>query len=268
MLTKKEKLTKFRKRIENFAISPGKNIRTPVLIGGEQRSGTNFLINVLNRCKRTECYLENDEEAFNDYVLKDVDTVKRLVDKSHAKLVVFKPICDSQNFGMLLSTFPNAKAIWTYRHYNDVINSSLRNFTEHRKYLHYMLHEPAKAGWRLENVTPEDLEKVRYFYDKGIDDASSRGLIWHLRNSLFFQQNLDKNPNVMMTKYENLVSKPVEYFERVYRFLGLGNDPKASAIAFSSSLGKNTPPSLDEEIIDLCEDTLSKLNQYYSLQKL
>ena len=69
-----------------------------------------------------------------------------------------------------------------------MLNSSLRQFREHREYLYYMLHDRKKAAWRVENVTAQDLELVKGYYEKGISDASSRALIWYLRNKLYYQQ--------------------------------------------------------------------------------
>lgn len=258
MLTKKEKLFKFRKYVFH-TMFPYKGDSTPVFIGGEQRSGTNFLTNVLNRCKQSECYLESDDKAFDNYVLRDISVIRKLINESKAQVTVFKPICDSQNFQMLLNEFPNGRVIWTYRHYNDVINSSLKNFKEHRKYLYYMLYEPEVAGWRLQNVTADDLKLVQHYYDQGIDDSSSRALIWYLRNLLFFQQGFDTNDKVILTRYEKLVKDPVNYFKHIYRFLNIPDNPKASKIAFSSSIGKNQPPKIHPEIQDLCETLINRM---------
>ena len=265
MLTKTERLHKFRKKVRHRIFSKVES-SVPVFVGGEQRSGTNFLTEVLNRCVETNCFLENDDEAFDNYMLRDLERIKSLTSASRAKITVFKSISDSQNISTIFKILPNAKIIWAFRQYPDVVNSSVRNFTEHRKYLYYMLHEPTIARWRLQNVTDEDLALVRYHYDRGVDDASSRALIWYLRNSLFFQQGLDKRPNVIITKYEELVTKPAEQFEKVYRFLGLQSDRQASEIASTGSLNKNPPPVIDDDITELCNSVYARLDACYQQQ--
>lgn len=262
MLTKREKLFKFRKRLGHYFLKQHSESVT-TFIGGCQRSGTNFFIRVLNHCKVTECYLENDDEAFDNYMLKNYDKIKQLVSKSKAQVVVFKSICDSQKINELFTNLPNSKAIWIFRHYNDVVNSALRNFKEHRKYLYYMLYEPIIARWRIENVTKEDLELVEKYYKQGIDDASSSALVWWLRNKLFFQQHLDKNSKLLMVRYENLVTQPVKEFERVFNFLGIYCDVKVTRIAHTKSISKNSPPNIDPEIKMLCEELFIRLVQFY-----
>lgn len=265
MATKRQRLHKFRKRLVHPFLHKAGQPKS-LFIGGEQRSGTNFLIDVIDRCKESECYLESDEEAFNHYVLRERSNTRHLIEKSKARVVAFKSICDSQNIGALLKEMPNAYAIWTFRRYEDVINSSLRNFSGHNKHLYYMLHEPQKAGWRVENVTEEELELVRYYYEKGVDDASARALIWYLRNILFFQQGLDSNKNVIMTRYEDIATSPEKEFEKVFRFLGLPNNRKAARIAFASSLHKNDPPRIDPGIEKLCQSLYERLNACYQAQ--
>ena len=265
MLTKRQRLRKGLKRLRHW-LGPAPAASVPVFICGEQRSGTNFLMDVLERCRETECFHENDEEAFDNYVLRDGPTLEHLVSQSRARIVAFKPICDSQHLSALLERFPQAKGLWAFRRYEDVVNSSLRNFTQHRDYLDLMLHRPEQAKWRVENVTDADMALVRRFYDKGVSDASARALIWYLRNSLFFQQGFDTDQRVQLTCYEDLVTDPRSSFAEVFAFLGMSENPDAGGIAFDSSLGKNAPPELDPEIADLCDALHARLLDIYSVQ--
>jgi hypothetical protein len=263
MLTKRELIKKYYKKIRQ-TIKPFVNDITVVFIAGEQRSGTNMLTKILNQSLETECFLENDDEAFDQYLLKTPSIVDGLVQHSNAKIIVFKSICDSQNIYTLLNRYQPAKCIWAYRHYNDVVNSSLRRFTEHRKYLHYMLYDKKKASWRIENVTKEDYALVEKLYNQGIDDASSRALIWHLRNSQFFQQKLDKSSNAILSKYEDLVTSTEESGDSICKFVGINKIKFDNKLAFSSSIRKNSPPCILPEIEKLCLNTYEKLELVYS----
>jgi hypothetical protein len=122
-----------------------------------------------------------------------------------------------------------------------------------------MLFEPEKAGWRLQNVTQENLDLIKKFYKEGIDDASSRALIWYLRNVLFFQQKLDFNQKVILTKYENLVADPEIGFESIFQFLKINMDKKITNTVYATSVRKNTPPEIIPEIKALCENLHQQL---------
>ena len=263
MLTKKKRINKKIKSIR-LRIYSRKSRAFPVFIFGEQRSGTNMLMDVLNRSKETECYGDADEEAFDDYILKDKLIISGLINKSYAKAVVFKPICDSQNAKKLLSTFPGAKGIWIYRKYQDVINSSLRQFKDHNEYLYYMLFEPTKAGWRVENVSKENMKLVEKFYNKGISDASARALIWYLRNCQYFQQNIDKEDHVMLVNYEKIVNNARMQFNYIFDFIGLKYKYKYNNSVFSTSINKYTSPQLDPNIQELCDKMYKRMEDICS----
>ncbi len=121
MLTRKEKLNKSIKKIkQNLTNYKGeKNI---VFIAGEQRSGTNFLTSVINQSSQVEVFLENDDDAFLNYVLKGKTCIDKLIHDSPAKIVLFKSICDSQKARYFLDQYENCKVIWAFRSFVDVIH--------------------------------------------------------------------------------------------------------------------------------------------------
>jgi len=258
MLTKKQQIDKTLKRIR-LRISGQKGKAFPVFVFGEQRSGTNMMVSILNRSKETECYNENDEEAFKDYVLKDPAILSKLINQSYAKAVIFKSISDSQNANKLLSMYAGAKGIWLYRRYQDVINSSLISFKEHNKYLYYILFEPEKAGWRGENVSQENMKLIEKYYNKGISDTSARALIWYLRNYQYFQQSLDKEDRVLLVSYDKLVGHPRSQFSGIFDFIGIKYVPAWTNSVFSTSVKKYAPPEIDPDIQDLCEKMYERL---------
>jgi hypothetical protein len=263
MLTRKEKLNKLIKRIKQN-LTKFKGEKTIVFIAGEQRSGTNFLTDVINQSSQVETFLENDDEAFLNYVLKDITCINKLIQNSSAKIILFKSICDSQKARFFLDQYENSRVIWAFRRYDDVINSSIRRFTEHRKYLDYMLNDRNSAGWRVENVTAEDLELVRHYFDLGVDDYSSRALIWYLRNKLYYQLSLDTINRVYLTKYEALVGDPKLEFDKVFKFLDMDVVRHVEKLAFSSSVGKNSQSDINPEIRELCETLYQRLLKQHS----
>lgn len=260
MLTRRQKIAKLSRRFAlQFRSFEGP--AHPLFIFGCQRSGTNMTMQVLGNCPETECFWENDDEAFDNFRLRDRKTIAALIASSRAKAVVFKPITESQHAATLLDDHDGARGLWVYRHYNDVVNSALRNFREHRKYLYYMLYEPEIANWRIENVPASALSLIRNFYGSGISDASAQALIWWLRNQHFRLQKLQSRNDVLLVKYEDAVRNPVPAFETVFRFAKLDFAPALAKPIFGTSVARRDPPKIDDAVRALCEETLLDLDR-------
>ena len=95
-----------------FAPAAGSE-QTVVYVAGQQRSGTNMLMNVLDRHWRTDVYHETDARAFECYQMRDIEVIRALVKRSSARLVVFKALCELQRLRDLLDAFPKARALWS-----------------------------------------------------------------------------------------------------------------------------------------------------------
>jgi hypothetical protein len=265
MLTKSEWLHKVLWRAR-LRVTKSNDPATPAFVFGEMRSGTNMLIRALNKSANTECYNENDDEAFIDYELKPNDVIEGLINKSYARVVGFKPIADSHRARDIVEHFPNAKAVWIYRRYQDAVVSALKLWKQHRKYLELVLFSPEKASWRAKNLTNENRELIRYFYEKGVSDASSRALIWYLRNNLYYQQNLDDHPNVFLVNYERIVSEPAVRVPQICKFVGCEYHERMSQGIFSSSVHKSFKERLDPEIAERCEKLFERLEASLATQ--
>lgn len=258
MLTKRARLTKQARRLSQRLTSRAGRARGAFLFG-MQRSGTNMLLEALARNRRVECFNEGDDEAFDRYRLRDDVTVRRLISRSCADLVVFKPICDSQHAGQLLDAHPQSKAVWIYRYHGDVVNSALRNFNEHSRYLYYMLHDPETAGWRVENVSRENMALVQHWYSMGITDPSARALIWYLRNVQFFEQSLDCDDRVRLAGYEQVVTAPETELAGVCTHLAIEFSSGMAHGLFRTSVRKSEPPHIDPRIVGLCHELHTRL---------
>ena len=80
-------------KIGRHYISPTpKAERTVVFVAGQQRSGTNMLMDVLDRHWRTDVFHETDTRAFERYQMRDIDTIRTLVGRSRASHVVIKAL--------------------------------------------------------------------------------------------------------------------------------------------------------------------------------
>ena len=105
----------------------------------------------------------------------------------------------------------------------------------------------------------ENFSLLRSYYDKGIDDASSRGLIWYIRNMLYFEQKLESAPHVLLINYESLVSAPVQGFNAISAFLDIPFEVKVAKGIFISSVKKATPRPIDPDIEKLCQSLYNRL---------
>lgn len=218
-----------------------------------------MLTDCLDRSLKTATYNESDEQAFQGYALRENEIIRGLVEKSRASHVVFKSLADSSRAVELLQLFPSAKVVWIFRNYQDVVNSAMKKWTEHNKYLSYILHEPEKAGWRATNLTSSLLELIRFHYDRDISDTSARALIWYVRNSMFFEQSLDTNSRACLVRYEDLTRLPETEFERIFRFLDLPLSDSFYGRVSTKSIRRDEAPVIDAAITGICDELQQKL---------
>lgn len=231
-----------------------------MFIFGEMRSGTDMLLDAIARHPASEYFNESDDEAFVDYELLPLDGIERLIDRSRAQVVAFKPIADSHSARQILDRFAIAKALWIYRRYPDAVNSALKLFKQHNEYIRIILEEPETARWRARNLGEETLALLRRLYAQGLSEASARSLIWYMRNNLYFEQALDSEPRALLLKYEHLVANPNAVFRWVADFLDLPFHPAMGNRVFRSSVNKEPGHEIEPEIEDLCEGLQHQLD--------
>jgi len=263
MLTRKQYYFKTTKSyIQGFlkAFSFKEILATELFVFGAQRSGTNMLAKILDRNLWVECYHENDETAFNNYELRR-SKVAGLVRDSNAQIVLFKCISDSQHASEFLSEHVNSQGIWIYRHYYDVINSFMRQFKECKKYLYYILYDRRIARWRAEKISEDNLQIIKKFYSDDLTDASAVALIWYLRNSLFFEQDLQNSKKILLVKYENLVSEPQHEIRKICHMLNIPYSNFMISFVHNQSVRKNRAPEINPEIKELNDMLMKKFDR-------
>lgn len=259
MITRQEKFRKFYKAVWHAAAVRAAN-PVPVFVFGEMRSGTNMLTDCLDRSMQTVTYNESDDDAFRDYALLDNQKIAALINSAKGSHVTFKSLADSARAVELLDLFPSAKAIWIFRNFDDVVNSAMRKWTEHRAYLAYIIENPEKAAWRAMNLPPSLVELIKTHYARGVDDTSARALIWYVRNSLYFEQGLDVSDRVQLVRYEYLAQNPREEFERAFGFLGLPLSESYYEEVSVRSISRDPAPNIDPEIKGLCQGLFDQLD--------
>jgi hypothetical protein len=232
--------------------------RSVVFVAGQQRSGTNMLMDALDRHWRTEVYHETDPRAFERYQMRDLAAIKALVARSRASHVVIKALCELQRLRGLLDAFPRSRAIWLVRHYHDVSNSMARQFSSTAEALKLMRRDPALGGWRGEGISASMKTLLDDCVTDDITELSAAAFQWYMRNRLYFDHALSDDARVRVIFYEDLVARPERTFKRLGDFIGLDVHPSMTAKVVASSVNKSAKPTIDPRIEALCGQLLER----------
>lgn len=224
-----------------------------VFLAGMQRSGTNMVMDVLERSFSTDVYHERDARAFADYQLRPNDTLWQLKRDSRAELFVLKALCDLDRLPALMTEFAPAKTVWVVRNYADVINSAKRQFKSLPGRVARMVAEPEEDDWRARGMSDETHAILSAHFRPDLNSETAIALFWLARNRLFFEQGLDRDPRVIVIRYEDLVTDPDASFRRLFDFLGVEYTPRVSAKVHARSVGRHQSPEVDPSVRELCE---------------
>jgi len=238
----------------------------PVFIIGAQRSGTSMLGQCLGRSPAIENTGETDPRAFSDFFLRSDDTIAHLIEKTPYRMVIFKPLKDSYRVEELLALNPRSKAIWAYRNYADRINSAVRQFGRHPLDVFLQFTEGRSVAWQLTGLSPENEKLLADLDIESLSESDGAALMWYIRNSLFFSQQLDKDENVMLWSYDRFVADPARDIEVLANFLGTEYDPFMISSVHSRSIGKNSRPALDPYVDELCANMFARLESAFNHQ--
>ena len=227
-------------------------------IGGIQRSGTNMITAALELSFLTDVFRESDPRAYESFQLKPLSTLKEVIAKSPAPFVVLKALCELQDLGAMLDEFKPAKIIWMVRRYGDMINSHVRFWPGCAKTLGKMVEDPLSAAWRGRGMSDATRTILARHHRPDMGDASAVALFWYIRNVLFFEQNFDTDPRVIVVRYETLVQNPEPQMHRLFDFLELPLGPRIMKDVFASSIGREAAPEIDPEIRALCDGLVQR----------
>lgn len=241
-----------------------------VFILGCQRSGTTLMTEIFNRDFKTKVFGEFSELSdldANKIRLNPYSYVLEKIQKYPNSIVVMKPIVESQNAIKLLNFFNGSKIVWLYRNYSSVISSNIKRFGKSNGINDIRpIFENEKNNWRSENISDKTKEIIKEHYSESMNIFDAAALFWYVRNILFFELHLDNNPNVMLCKYEELVSNPKKMMMKIYSFIEddyPGN--KILTTIHTNSLNKGSNVELSSPILALVDSLYKKLDkQYYN----
>ncbi len=237
-----------------------------LLIAGCQRSGTSTMARIFHEDFQAKVYGEFSSLSSLDehnIRLNPLPLVREQISEDKPPLIVLKPLVESQNLSKLLSDLPASKSLWMYRHYKDVASSFLIKFGTQKGIIDLepiIRNDP--NNWRSERVSNETRETVLKYFSTEMSPYDGAALFWYTRNILYFEANLQENPNVLLCHYDDMVTKPIPFIEHIYKFMEL-EFPGERIVSeiHPHSLGKGQKIELSEEIELLCQELFDRLNQ-------
>jgi len=228
---------------------------TAVFLIGCGRSGTNMVARRISRSWQVSFYNEGDAAAFDDYRLKAFPVIDDLRRSSGTRITLFKPILDTHLALKLLDELAPAKLLFVYRHYSDVINSSIKRFGPENwpgRVQAWM--EADFAEFAASPPPQKTRETIRSLWQPGLDAPSAIALYWLFYNRLYFDLHLDRNPQAQLIPYELAVSQPETEFQALSRFLGIRYFPEMIAGISTASVKKEEGPQIVAPIRECCDE--------------
>jgi hypothetical protein len=239
--------------------------RQLLFIFGCQRSGTTLVKDIFDNDLNARVYgefseISRSQKGRRNLRLKPLEEVKAIIERGPARLIVAKPIAETQNALKLLAFFPGSKALFIYRNYAAVAASNLKLFGPGNGISNLRpIMEGDATNWRAEGVSADVRGMVAARFRGDMDPYDAAALFWYVRNRFFFDLGLDRHPAVRPLRYEDLVRDPSGMMARVYGFLGMDCPRAAAALVHGDSAGKGREVKLSAEIRDLCQDLLERL---------
>lgn len=235
--------------------------RQTVLVTGLPRSGTNMLMDALERSLETQVFHERDPRAFDNYDQHDSAVIRQLITRSPARHVIIKALLEGHKIRELMREFAPSKAVWMYRHYDDTLNSDMANWPGTRNKLDDIVVDRDSADWRGRGMTDDTYALVRRHYSRDMSNASALGLYFYYRHQLFFDQGFDTDPDVYALSYEDFVADPQVELDRLAGFLGLRPTPRMARGIHARSIRRKAPPDIAPEVRALAEEMYQRLER-------
>ena len=246
-------------QVSALGAAQGKRV---LFILGCQRSGTTLMQQIFDADLNARVYGEFSEITLTGKTpnlrLRPLDEVKEIIERAPARLVVAKPLAETQHALRLLGHFPGAKALFLYRHYAAVAASNLKLFGRLNGINNL---RPIVKGetnnWRSEGVPADVRAIVMRHFREDMNPYDAAALFWYVRNRFYFDLALDANPDVMPLRYEELLRAPAATMDGIYRFIGL--PPCRRGIALVRPERGSRGIELSADVEELCRQLLRRL---------
>ena len=237
----------------------------PVYLVGVQRSGTNMLVRGLERSPEFEVRNENDGDAFERFQLRPDPVIRDLVMRSGHRYVLFKPLCDSHRVAEILDTLgtpSHGRAVWAYRNVDGRVRSALAKFgTNNLNVLGEIAAGRGLDRWQARGLSAENLALIESFDYAAMTPESAAALFWYVRNSLYFEQGLDRRADVALASYDRFLADPDANMRALCGFLDFPFDPSLSVHIERRAAPERRPLDIDPVIRRHCDELTGRLDE-------
>ena len=240
-----------------------------LFVTGCQRSGTSLVTLIFEQDPNAWIFNEISDLSSDDKPkrlrLNTLDDVAAKIHRRRAQLVIAKPLVESQRITDILDYFPGSRALWMYRHYQDVVSSNLKrwgptNGVDDIK----PIADADSSDWRSESASPRVIEEIACRFSEKMSGQDAAALFWYARNSLYFDNGFDQDERICLCKYEDLTDRSSSIVRSIYRFIGIAYPgDEIAEIVSSASVGKGGGTSFSEDVEKLCDSMWMNLNQHY-----
>ena len=229
-----------------------------IFVAGMQRSGTNMLMDRLERSYLTDVYHERDPRAFDNYRMRDRGVIRNLVAHSRAPTFVIKALCELDRLTELMDEFAPAKTVWIVRDYRDAVRSALVSFGNFTKQVARIAADRKVDDWRAGGMSEATHAIVRSLWHPDMSEAAAAALIWYFRNILYFEQGFDCDPRVRLVFYEQLVQAPQQECSAIFEFIGVPFSEHITRGVFAGSVRHRPVEGIEPAVAQLCEELVRR----------
>lgn len=241
-------------------VSPG--TATPVYIVGLQRSGTNMLLRGFDAAPEVEVRGENDRTVFDRFRLRGDEVLTRTVRASRHRLVLVKPLCDSQRVDELLALpgLAPGRAVWLWRDAHDRARSEVSKFGDSNLAALRAIAAGGDTGmWQSDRLGDQARELVRSFDVETMSPDTAAVVFWAVRNTLFFDLGLDRRDDVLLLCYDDLVRDPQAVMRRLCHFLDFPYRSELCAHIDARASHGRRPLTIDPAVDALADEVTARL---------
>jgi Sulfotransferase family len=228
--------------------------RQYLFVAGVQRSGTNMVMDLLEWSRWTAVFHETDPLAFENYEMLPPEVIQRLASQTRAPWFVIKSLCELDRIPALMDMFSPARTLWVLRDFEDSTRSAIRSFGNFARQLRRLALEEHPGDWRGRGMSDATRRVLRLFARDDLSEVSAAALMWYYRNTLFFEQGLDRDPRVRLVFYESLVRDPTTVMSDVFGRLGLPDwSPWIVRFVQDHPARRERNAEMDPAVRQLCE---------------
>jgi hypothetical protein len=199
--------------------------KNPIFVLGMQRSGTNYVFDVLKQFTGIVAYNEDNPKAFNNFLLAEPPTIQGLVDLHPDKVCLFKSISETIKILTLRRMFPNAGLVFTCRFPQQVVNSYAYEFSNHMHVVNHIInfdffHDRLKTATGTEFALPRVTKILEHFvgrFSSIADGADKIALYWSLFHLSLLESGLLDVESLILVSYKDITANPERFRNFIQR---------------------------------------------------